>query len=334
VPPTSQQGAPMLDVRIDGGLIVDGTGAPGRVGSIGIRGDKIVAIGELAEPAKRVIDATGKVVAPGFVDIHTHYDAQVFWDPTLSPSSNHGVTSVVGGNCGFSIAPLTPEAGAYLMPMLSRVEGMPIESLKAGVPWDWRTFGEYLGKLDGKLAINAGFLVGHCAVRRVVMKERSVGHAATPEELAEMVALLQQSVREGGLGFSTSLAPTHNDGAGEPVPSRHATREEVVALCRALRDPPAPCSRRFPAPASGATKRSRSWPTCRSRRIARSTGTCSRRTRSTPASSTRSSRRVITPPSAARRWWRSRRPRARRCASTWWRASCSTRFRTGPSCSS
>jgi N-acyl-D-aspartate/D-glutamate deacylase len=228
----------MLDIRIDGGRIVDGTGAPGRIGSIGIRGDKIVAIGEVAEPAKRVIDAAGKVVAPGFVDIHTHYDAQVFWDPTLSPSSNHGVTSIVGGNCGFSIAPLTPEAGAYLMPMLARVEGMPIESLKAGVPWDWCTFGEYLGKLDGKLAINAGFLVGHCAVRRVVMKERSVGHAATPEELAEMVALLQQSVREGGLGFSTSLAPTHNDGAGEPVPSRHATREEVVALCRAIRDLP------------------------------------------------------------------------------------------------
>lgn len=228
----------MLDVRIDGGTLVDGTGAPGRIGSLGIRDGKIVALGEVSEPAKQVIDATGRVVAPGFVDIHTHYDAQVFWDPTLSPSSNHGVTTVVGGNCGFSIAPLTPEAGAYLMPMLSRVEGMPIESLKAGVPWDWRSFGEYLGKLDGKLAINAGFLVGHCAVRRVVMKERSVGHAATPEELQEMVALLQQSIREGGLGFSTSLAATHNDGDGEPVPSRHATREEVIALCRAIRDLP------------------------------------------------------------------------------------------------
>jgi len=228
----------MLDVRIDGGTLVDGTGAPGRVGSIGIRDGKIVALGEVTEPAKRVIDATGRVVAPGFVDIHTHYDAQVFWDTAVTPSSNHGVTTAIGGNCGFSIAPLTPEAGAYLMPMLARVEGMPIESLKAGVPWDWRTFGEYLGKLDGKLAINTGFLVGHCAIRRVVMKERSVGHEATPAELAEMVALLQQSVREGGLGFSTSLAPTHNDGAGEPVPSRHASREEVIALARALRDLP------------------------------------------------------------------------------------------------
>jgi N-acyl-D-aspartate/D-glutamate deacylase len=228
----------MLDVRIDGGTLVDGTGAAGRSGSLGIRDGKIVAIGEVSEPAKRVIDATGRVVAPGFVDIHTHYDAQVFWDPALTPSSNHGVTTVVGGNCGFSIAPLTPEAGAYLMPMLARVEGMPIESLRAGVPWDWRTFGEYLGKLDGKLAINAGFLVGHCAVRRVVMKERAVGHPATPEELSAMVALLQQSIREGGLGFSTSLAPTHNDGEGEPVPSRHATREEVIALARAIRELP------------------------------------------------------------------------------------------------
>ena len=228
----------MLDVRIDGGTLVDGTGAPGRAGSVGIRDGKIVALGEVTEAAKQVIDATGKVVAPGFVDIHTHYDAQVFWDPTLSPSSYHGVTTVVGGNCGFSIAPLTPEAGAYLMPMLARVEGMPIEALRTGVPWDWRSFGEYLGKLDGKLALNAGFLVGHSAIRRVVMKERSVGHEATPAELAEMVELLQQSLREGGLGFSTSLAPTHNDGDGEPVPSRHASREEVVALARAIRDLP------------------------------------------------------------------------------------------------
>ncbi|HEU4427579.1 MAG TPA: amidohydrolase family protein, partial [Myxococcota bacterium] len=228
----------MLDVRIDGGTLVDGTGAPGRVGSLGIRDGKIVALGEVSEPAKRVIDATGRVVAPGFVDIHTHYDAQVFWDPTISPSSYHGVTTVVGGNCGFSIAPLTPEAGAYLMPMLARVEGMPIETLKAGVPWDWSTFGEYLAKLDGKLALNAGFLVGHSAIRRVVMKERAVGHEATPEELAQMVELLQKSLREGGLGFSTSLAATHNDGDGEPVPSRHASREEVVALARAIRDLP------------------------------------------------------------------------------------------------
>ena len=148
----------MLDVRIDGGTLVDGTGARGKRGSLGLRDGRIVAIGEVSEPARRTIDATGRVVAPGFVDIHTHYDAQVFWDPLLSPSSLHGVTTVVGGNCGFSIAPLTPEAGAYLMPMLARVEGMPLESLEVGVPWDWRSFGEYLARLEGRLALNAAWL--------------------------------------------------------------------------------------------------------------------------------------------------------------------------------
>jgi N-acyl-D-aspartate/D-glutamate deacylase len=190
------------------------------------------------EPARQTIDATGLAVAPGFIDIHTHYDAQAFWDGTLSPSSFHGVTTVIGGNCGFSIAPLAPEAGEYLMTMLARVEGMPLESLRAGVPWSWKSFGEYLGLLEGKLAVNAGFLVGHSALRRVVMGERAVGNEATPEELARMVELLRQSVREGGLGFSTSLAATHNDGAGEPVPSRHASRDELMALARAIRDLP------------------------------------------------------------------------------------------------
>jgi N-acyl-D-aspartate/D-glutamate deacylase len=228
----------MLDLVIRGGTLVDGSGAPGRRADLGIRAGRVVAIGDLDEPAQRTLDATGCAVAPGFIDIHTHYDAQAFWDGTLSPSSFHGVTTVIGGNCGFSIAPLAPEAGDYLMKMLARVEGMPLESLRAGVPWSWRSFGEYLGLLEGKLAVNAGFLVGHSAIRRAVMGERAVGHEATPEELARMVELLRQSIREGGLGFSTSLAATHNDGAGEPVPSRHASRAELVALARAIRDLP------------------------------------------------------------------------------------------------
>jgi len=224
----------MLDCVIRGGMIVDGTGADARPGDIGVRDGRIVAIGVVDEPARQEIDASGKIVAPGFVDIHTHYDAQAFWDGTLSPSCYHGVTSVAGGHCGFSIAPLVPDAAEYLLTMLSRVEGMPVESLREGVPWSWTSFGEYLDLLEGKLAINAGFLVGHSSLRRVVMGEDAVGKEATEEQLAAMVCLLEESIEAGGLGFSSSNAPTHNDADGQPVPSRHASRDEFVALAGAI----------------------------------------------------------------------------------------------------
>jgi N-acyl-D-aspartate/D-glutamate deacylase len=228
----------MLDLAIRGATVIDGTGEPGRRADVGIRGGRVAAVGELTESARRTIDAAGRVVSPGFVDIHTHYDAQVFWDPALTPSPLHGVTSVVGGNCGFSIAPLRAEAADYLMRMLARVEGMPLESLAQGVPWDWTSFGDYLDRLEGRVAINAGFLVGHSPLRRVVMGERAVGEAARPDDLAAMTTLLRQSLAEGGLGFSSSWAATHNDGDGKPVPSRSATGEELVALAGVLRDAP------------------------------------------------------------------------------------------------
>jgi N-acyl-D-aspartate/D-glutamate deacylase len=226
----------MLDVLIKGGTIVDGSGRPARVADIGIRDGRIAAIGRITEAARQTIDAKDRIVAPGFIDVHTHYDAQAFWDGTLSPSPYHGVTTVVAGNCGFSIAPLSAEAGPYLMKMLARVEGMPLESLEKGVPWDWRTFGEYLDKLEHRLSINAGFMVGHSAIRRTVMGERAVGHEATPAELAKMVKVLRESLAAGGLGFSSTISSTHNDHDGNPVPSRHASKEEMLTLARQCRD--------------------------------------------------------------------------------------------------
>ncbi|HVJ98656.1 MAG TPA: amidohydrolase family protein, partial [Acidimicrobiia bacterium] len=229
----------MLDVIIRNGTVVDGSGTPGVRADVGLAGDRIASIGDLSdEEATRVIDASGKVVAPGFIDVHTHYDAQVFWDQTLSPSPVHGVTSVFGGNCGFTIAPLGPEHGEYLMKMLARVEGMPISALEAGVPWDWTSFGEYLDKIDGTLAPNAGFLVGHSTIRRVVMGERATKGEATADEIAAMQALLDASLAAGGMGFSSSWARTHNDAAGDMVPSRYASEEEILALCSVVKKHP------------------------------------------------------------------------------------------------
>jgi len=226
----------MLDLKIVGGTIIDGSGGVPYAGSVGIQGDRIVAIGDINEDASRVIDASGKVVAPGFIDIHTHYDAQAFWDPTFSPSCYHGVTTILGGFCGFSIAPLSPESGAYLLPMLARVEGMPADTLRAGVPWDWRTFGEFLDRLEGRVLLNAGFFVGHSAVRRLVMGERANAGEATDAEIAAMRDLVDQSLAEGALGFSTTVSPSHNDAEGNPVPSRFASREEILTLASAVRE--------------------------------------------------------------------------------------------------
>jgi len=222
----------MLDMIIRGGNVIDGSGAPARRADIGISAGRIVAIGEINEAAREEIDASGMAVAPGFVDVHTHYDAQVFWDRTLSPSCYHGVTTVIAGNCGFSIAPLNgnPEDSGYLMRMLARVEGMPLESLQQGVPWNWQSFGDYLEALDGKLAINAGFMVGHSALRRCVMGARAVGSQASAEDISAMQQLLRESIASGGMGFSSTVSPTHNDGEGQPVPSRHASDEELFAL--------------------------------------------------------------------------------------------------------
>ena len=226
----------MFDLVIRNGTVIDGTGIPGRVADVAVSEGRIVAVGEVTEQGENEIDASGLIVAPGFVDVHTHFDAQVFWDTTLSPSPLHGVTTVISGNCGFTIAPLEAEHGDYMMEMLARVEGMPLTSLQEGVPWNWRTFGEYLDAIDGTLMPNAGFLVGHSAIRRTVMGERSVGEFASEGELQSMKELLAESISAGGLGFSSSWAKTHNDADGEAVPSRHASETELIELCSVLRD--------------------------------------------------------------------------------------------------
>ncbi|MGH9051356.1 MAG: N-acyl-D-amino-acid deacylase family protein [Acidimicrobiia bacterium] len=226
----------MLDYRIEGGTLIDGTGAPGRRADVGVRDGRVVAVGEVDESANEAVDADGLVVAPGFVDPHTHYDAQLFWDPLASPSSVHGVTTIVGGNCGFTLAPLAAEDADYLRRMMAKVEGMPLPALENGVPWNWSSFADYLGRLDGNVAVNAAFNVGHCALRRNVMGSDAIGNEATPEQIQRMVQLLHESIDAGGLGFSTTLSFTHSDGDGQPVGSRWASKEEVLALCAAVRD--------------------------------------------------------------------------------------------------
>ena len=221
----------MLDIVIRGGTLIDGTGAPARRADIGVRDGRIVAVGKVDESAAEVIEAEGLMITPGFIDPHTHYDAQLLWDPTASPSSVHGVTTVIGGNCGFTLAPLIPGDGDYLRKMMSKVEGMPLAALENGTDWSWETFDDYLGRLDGNIAVNAGFLVGHCAIRRYVMGPGAVGGEASADQIAAMRAELSRAIESGALGFSFTNSTSHSDGDGEPVASRWATHDELIALC-------------------------------------------------------------------------------------------------------
>ena len=225
------------DLVIRGGTVVDGTGTAGRRADVAVTDGKISGIGDHLD-GRRELDASGQIVAPGFIDIHSHYDAQVFWDPALTPSSFHGVTSVVAGNCGFSIAPCRPEHRALLARTLQHVEDMNLATLEAGIPWDFETFPQYLDSVARHgTALNYGVYVGHTAVRLWVMGEDGYERELpTDAELARMQAVVREAMQAGAMGFATSSSATHNGDEGRPVPSRLASRAELEALLEPLHD--------------------------------------------------------------------------------------------------
>ncbi len=228
-----------FDLRINGGMIIDGTGGERFAGDVGIRDGLIVALGEVEGSAAETIDAKGRIVSPGFVDIHTHYDAQILWDRMLTISPWHGVTTVVMGNCGFGVAPTRPEHRDLILRTLEKVEGMSLDALQEGIggEWPFETFPEYLDAIEkAGSAINVGVLVGHTPIRMYVMGEESTERVATQEEVAKMRALVQEALTAGAVGFATSHATTHVGYGGRPVPSRMADFEEIRELASVLGD--------------------------------------------------------------------------------------------------
>ena len=221
---------------IRGGTVIDGSGTPGISADVLISGGKIIEIGHNLV-GDRVLDATGCVVAPGFIDIHTHYDAQIFWDPALTPSCFHGVTTVVGGNCGFSIAPVRPGDRELMANTMEKVEDMDPATLLEGVPWDFESFPEYLDSVEqhGSL-LNFSAYVGHTAVRLYAMGDDAVGRAATADEIESMAVIVREAMEAGAVGFATSFAITHIGADGSPIPSRWADRAEIEALFTAVAD--------------------------------------------------------------------------------------------------
>lgn len=226
-----------FDLKITGGMLIDGTGSPRRQADVGVRNGRVVAIGEGLGTARQTLDAQGLVVAPGFVDIHTHYDAQVLWDSELTVSPWHGVTTAVLGNCGFGVAPTRPKHRDLILRTLERVEGMSLSALEEGLgsPWPFETFTQYMDLLERTaLGINVAVMVGHTPVRLWVMGDEATTRAATAAEVAQMRALVREAMEVGAVGFATSVSKVHVGYSGRPVPSRLADFEEMLELARAV----------------------------------------------------------------------------------------------------
>jgi N-acyl-D-amino-acid deacylase len=222
------------DLLIRGGRVVDGSGLPSYVADVGVKDGKVVAVGKLNDGAARVIDAAGLAVSPGFIDHHTHLDAQMLWDPYGTCEPQHGITTVVMGNCGLSLAPTRSGIEDAIVKSFVRVEAIPRFALEAGVQWKWHSYGEYLDHLEGKLGINVGGLVGHIAVRHNAMGEDAVERKATGAEVQKMCGLVLEAMEGGALGMSTNRNERHMREDGKPVASRLADDEELFGLCDVL----------------------------------------------------------------------------------------------------
>jgi N-acyl-D-aspartate/D-glutamate deacylase len=226
----------MLDLLIRGCLLVDGCGAPARLADVGVRDGKIAAVGTLPKSAANVLDAGGLCLMPGIVDVHTHYDAQATWDPTLSPSVSLGVTTAILGNCGFGIAPCPARLRETVVKNLSVVEGMDLNALLVGTRWEFETFAEYLDALErARLYANVGVLAGHSTIRTAVMgDEASTRALPTRQELSEMRRMVREALQAGAAGFASSFSPNHSGWGGQPMPSTIAADEELRDLAAEL----------------------------------------------------------------------------------------------------
>ena len=218
------------DIVIKNGRIIDGSGAPAYGGDLAIQGDRITAIGRIDESARRVVDADSLVVAPGFIDHHTHMDGQIFWDPLASSSCYHGITSIIMGNCGLTLAPCHPDDHDEALQTFIRVEGIPRTALEAGLPWTWETFAEYLDRVDEQIGVNVGCLVGHNAVRQYVMRDDACERGARPDEVVAMQTEVRKALDAGALGLSLNRNPRHLREDGSPLPTHFADFDEMSAL--------------------------------------------------------------------------------------------------------